>query len=159
MSAFQIEVECTSQVSSWSFRPQTARRPNDSSPVSTGRLNKKSASFFSASLLVPFCPSCCLLFALAFFLSSETGNSSTRIRPNGEESREGMRVCRLGNPSLTVGFINEKKGLTQVRFTRLHGRSALSEGYLTEEQLERSRWHLFYLKASGELQWHLSIYS
>lgn len=106
MSAFQIGVECTSQVSSWSFRPptpptpQTARRPNDSSPVSTGRLNKKSASFFSATFLVPFF----LSFFIAVFYSRllsffQTGNGSTRIRPTVEERRN-ESICRLGNPPL-----------------------------------------------------------
>lgn len=48
---------------------------------------------------------------------------------------------------------------TQVRFARLHGRSALSRRLFDEKQVETSRWRLFYFKkkkASGELQWHLT---
>lgn len=87
MSAFQIGVECTSKVSSWSFRPaRTARRPNDSSPVSTGRLNKKSASFFSASLLLSSILSLyLLLFSLSFILSFKEETVAPEIGQQGRE--------------------------------------------------------------------------
>lgn len=101
MSAFQIGVECTSQVSSWSFRPPpppslpAARRPNDSSPVSTGRLNKKSASFSPLLFLPLFFRSSLYSRLLSLF---QTGNGSTRSRPAGEESGDGTGECRLRKP-------------------------------------------------------------
>lgn len=84
---------------------QTARRPNDSSPVSTGRLNKKSASFFFLSAAFPRSFLSTYFFFLACFLCLEREKKkkgSTTNRPAGVESGEGMRECRSGNPSLRL---------------------------------------------------------
>lgn len=78
MSAFQIGVECTSQVSSWSFHPQTARWPNDSSPVFTGRLNKKSAIYFLLFSLIAVFDSC-------FILSSKQETVALEIAQQGRK--------------------------------------------------------------------------
>lgn len=104
---FKIGVECTSKVSSWSFRPPPPPRPtpklladpNDSSPVSTGRINKRSVLFFFFRFFpqfLPLSPFCSLqyFFVIFFLISvSQRGSGSTRNRPTGEGSPDGMGGC------------------------------------------------------------------
>lgn len=150
MSAFQIGVECTSQVSSWRFRPppKPARRPKWQFSRFFREIKQEKRFFFS---LLSFL-SCCLWFTLALFLPKpETVAPEIGHRGGKSRRNESMYIRRPFSEYLSVKTLIDLSALYKVTWQKCTFRKLFD--------WEAARWRLFYLKASGEFQWHLQIHT